>query len=249
MRLAGLLLQFLPSDLAPVAGRQCGSQQSGGTRMHTHEAYIHAVAGLAIARLENPADQARLNNAKLVYGAGNAGLRGVTYYEAWQNGSEQAEPFIEVCAMGESSHTQVAGTTIHELAHVLAGYEAGHGKDWKAACKLLGLRFCRAAGQSYHMAAFSPDIRAAIVAMTVPSDGAPSRSVILRGKMVARPKPKPCSMGIGTRGGKSRGAGSGSRLLKIECESCGYVARVSAKWIDDPGPPHCPNHGAMVVAN
>ena len=217
--------------------------------MHTHENYIHAVAGLAIARLETPADQARLNAAKLVYGAGNAGRRGVTYYQAWKNGHTQAEPFVEICAMGESDYVQVAGTTIHELAHVLAGYEAGHGKDWKAACWLLGLRFCRAAGQSYHWSAFSPDIRNAIAAMAAPDDGAPSTNITIRGKLIARPKPKPCSMGIGPRGGKSRGAGSGSRLIKVGCESCGYVARVTQKWIADPGPPHCPDHGAMTVVN
>ena len=219
--------------------------------MQTHETYIHAVAGLAIARLETAVDQHRLNAAKLVYGAGSHATRGVTYYQAWQNGHDQAGPFIEVCAFGESGTVQLAGTTIHELAHVLAGYEHGHGKGWKAACKLLGLRFCRAAGQSYQWSAFSPDIRDAIAAMAAPDDGRRSQSLILRpgGPKVARPKPKPCSMGIDTRGGKSRGVGSGSRLVKVTCETCGYVARVSAKWIADPGPPHCPDHGEMTVAN
>jgi len=48
----------------------------------------------------------------------------------------------------------------------------------------------------------------------------------------------------GTRGGKSKGPGSGSRLNKVCCETCGYTARVSRKWLDV-GAPHCPDHGAM----
>ena len=38
-------------------------------------------------------------------------------------------------------------------------------------------------------------------------------------------------------------------MLKAECETkdCGYTVRVAAKWINDPGPPHCPKHGPMLV--
>lgn len=38
------------------------------------------------------------------------------------------------------------------------------------------------------------------------------------------------------------------RLIKCICtaEGCGYTVRVTRKWIVDPGPPHCPVHGAMI---
>ena len=36
-----------------------------------------------------------------------------------------------------------------------------------------------------------------------------------------------------------------SRLLKAECESCGYTVRVTRKWVDQVGAPHCPTHGEM----
>lgn len=36
-----------------------------------------------------------------------------------------------------------------------------------------------------------------------------------------------------------------TRLVKVSCARCGYVARVSRKWLDQSGPPHCPDHGAM----
>lgn len=36
-----------------------------------------------------------------------------------------------------------------------------------------------------------------------------------------------------------------TRMIKLECQECGYVARTSKKWIDDVGPAHCPKHGEM----
>lgn len=35
-----------------------------------------------------------------------------------------------------------------------------------------------------------------------------------------------------------------TRMVKCECEACGYVARTTKKWLEI-GPPHCPKHGAM----
>lgn len=45
---------------------------------------------------------------------------------------------------------------------------------------------------------------------------------------------------------KDKAPGQTSRMIKVSCSECGYVARVSRKWLSDVGPPHCPNHGAMV---
>jgi len=39
-----------------------------------------------------------------------------------------------------------------------------------------------------------------------------------------------------------------TRLLKAECGECGYTVRVTAKWINEVGAPHCPNHGEMTLA-
>jgi hypothetical protein len=188
-------------------------------------------------------DRALIENIKLAYGTGPSGARGVTYYRAWQNGQEEPAPFVELCAFGEQDWVQLAGTTVHELGHVLAGFGAGHGKGWKDAAGRCGLRRALAAGQSYSLAAFAPDLRFAICELEKPADGEPNRkapSLIGLGL-----KPRPCGAGIGTRGGKSKGPGSGSRLNKVCCETCGYTARVSRKWLEV-GAPHCPDHGAMV---
>lgn len=118
----------------------------------------------------------------------------------------------------------MAGTTIHELGHVLAGWEAGHGKEWHAACGRLGLRRIKAAGTSYCLANFAPDLRLAIAGLVRPDEGEPVSDLFggaAGGLAIGKRKMgsiKPCTAAIGTRGGTSRGAGSGSRLRLWECE-------------------------------
>lgn len=183
----------------------------------THEAFIASVARIACqrAQLTND-DKAAIAGIKLVYGAGQAGLRGVTYYNRWKGGSDAPKPFVEVCAFGQESWVQVAGTTLHELGHVLAGWEAGHGKGWYDACGRLGLRRIKAAGTAYRLSMFDPALREQIARLPKPDDGEPVSTLTgLNGAPITL---KPCGAGIGTRGGKSRGAGSGSRLRLFECE-------------------------------
>lgn len=150
-----------------------------------------------------------------MYGAGYAGLRGVTYYNRWNAGDASPRPFVEVCAFGQESWVQVAGTTLHELGHVIAGWNAGHGPDWKAACKRLGLRGIKAAGTCYHKACFTPRLREAIEALPKPDDGEPMMALSnIPGVTLTM---KPCPAGKGTKGGKSYGA-SRLRLWVCGCE-------------------------------
>lgn len=195
--------------------------------MCTHEQFVQNVRQLAVHRLHHsPELAAKLQKVKLVYGVGQSGLRGVTWFDKWAAGEETCD-LAEICAFGEQDHTQLAGTTLHELAHVIAGPQAGHGKEWKDACKLLGLRVCKAAGQHYLNAVFTPDVRMALAAMPTPQDGKPHTATHNHmGALIAPPKIKPCTLGIGTRGGKSRGIGSGSRMRKYTCD-CGVIIRAA----------------------
>src|SRR5262245_57075586 len=122
----------------------------------THEAYVHAVRAIAVERIAEQATRERLLAAKLVYGTGDGRYRGICYYRAWRNGTEH--DLIEVAATGEESPVQLAGTTVHETAHVLAGPGAGHGAAWRTACRALGLAHAEAAGQAYAPEHFAPDI-------------------------------------------------------------------------------------------
>jgi len=192
----------------------------------THESYVNAIAELAISRLPASNTRALLSSIKLVYGAGESGVRGITYYNRWNRGGTSTVPFVEICAFGQESWIQIAGTTLHELGHVAAGFGAGHGRDWKAACETLGLRRVKAAGTEYKLSMLCPDLRESIASLPRPNDGAPVKTLAsmgLPGSIVIRP----CPAGIGTRGGKSRGVGSGSRLRLWQC-SCGCKARVAS---------------------
>lgn len=205
-----------------------------GNQTHEHEDYIQAVRKLAVARLPEGDERRRLEHAKLVYGLGSPGLRGVTVFGTWQNGSDAKEDFIEVCAAGEESAVQLAGTTVHELAHCLAGHKAGHDKEWKQACERLGLRCAKAAGHRYLMAGFEPTLREAILALPQLGDGLPAfhgtRGPGL-GLLLPPVRPRPCSLGWGTRGGKSRGPGSGSRQRKYIC-GCGQIVRAATDALE-----------------
>ena len=192
-------------------------------KMTTHEEYINAVRQIACNRLSDTDARQRILDAKLVYGVGShPGARGVCYHNGWSD-----KPFLEICATGEESNVQLAGTTVHECAHVMAGYSAGHGPEWKSCALALGLVNPLAAGQLYEPAEFDPDVWNAISALEMPSDGKPTLSTSGNG-IVPRPvAPKPCPMGRGTRGGISRGPGSGSRLRLWEC-ACPVKVRVAS---------------------
>lgn len=212
----------------------------------THEQYLHqtrkVVIETAFARGTITADQAMaLSHTKLLYGLGDGTYRGVCHYQAWENGVGHVD-VIEIAATAQESWVQLAGTVIHELAHVLAGWLAGHGGDWKDAAQRLGFTASPdAAGQVYRLALFVAPIRHAIYALAGEiGDGRPGFHRYGSGGPTVAVKPRPCSAGVGTRGGKSRGKGSGSRLRLWEC-ACSRPVKV--RIASDDFQAHCDRCG------
>ena len=193
-----------------------------GQKGATHETYIEAIRSIVANRIPDLALRDRLLHAKLVYGRGNFGVRGTCYYGVWANGQPHNLDFIEISALGEENPVQLAGTTVHELGHVLAGHLVGHGHEWKDCCEDLGLCHAIAAGQEYQPSDFEPGVWAAISALPLPTDGTPAfmGGLATPGLLIPKGpiKARPCPLGQGTRGGKSRGKGSGSRYRLYECQ-------------------------------
>jgi hypothetical protein len=186
----------------------------------THEEYVGKIRDVVASTQPQPIAE-RLRACKLVYGIGDGSYRGICYYDRWQNGHPQPYELVEVAASGEEDSVQLAGTTVHELAHVLAGKSAGHGKEWKHQADLLGLRLAKASGHVYLLSSFRVDLRHAIAGLASKlADGKPTFAGGARIRV-----PRPCSLGIGTRGGTSRGPGSGSRLRLWVCQ-CQPVIKV-----------------------
>lgn len=215
----------------------------------THEAFINAVRDLAVEYASNvhtgasslDAEQlSRVARAKLLYGRGHFGLRGVTQYGAWHN--DNPDELIEVCAASEESWIQLAGTTIHELGHAATGMGHGHNKAWKNACAALGLRLVKAVGTNYSLAMFAPELRMKLAALPKFADGMPQLAAALLSGLTQNIKARPCAAGIGVRGGTSRGPGSGSRLRKYVCD--GYIISVTVE-----GGEHRAPHGQIIRAS
>jgi hypothetical protein len=185
----------------------------------THEAYIAGIRDLILVGAADLTDEERslLEHTKLLYGAGQTGVRGICYYDAWENGVGKVA-VVEIGAQTQESWVQLAGTTVHELGHVLAGSTAGHSVAWKDACKRLGFtKRPEAAGQTYTLALFKAGLRhdAAALAATI-ADGSPAFRATFASLGLTF-APRPCGAGYGTKGGTSRGKGSGSRSRLYIC--------------------------------
>lgn len=109
---------------------------------------------------------------------------------------------------------------IHEICHACVGIEAKHGAEFKKCAEGVGLT-----GK---------------MTSTVPGDDLKLRMAEWRTELGPYPHVK---LNPEMRPTKKQT----TRMFKCECkvETCGYQLRISRKWLDDVGNPHCPKHGRM----
>ena len=212
------------------------------TRVVTHEDYLAAVTAVVCG--QNPALAEALSEVRLVFGSGPRRRALDPLHRVW-NGGEAVEPLplVEIAAIGGLAPAETCHVVLHELAHVLAP-GCGHGKEWRYAARQVGLLRPRARpdiGELADWSAISAAIRPALQALPEPTERAPA-------EYFSDWHRRGCSAGYGTRGGRSRGEGAGSRYLKVMCghPGCGYQVRVTRKWLEM-GAPRCPvaGHGSM----
>lgn len=159
---------------------------------------------------------------RFAIGFTSAGARGARIGECWDSrasGDKHSEIFIKPT---EHKPERVAGILWHELVHAAVGVKHGHKKPFANACKALG---------------FEGKPRFAL-----PSD-VTLKTVIA--PILKRAGKLPHSALNTMHTGRKKQT---TRLLKAECEECGYTVRVTAKWVNEAGAPFCGvrSHGRMV---
>jgi hypothetical protein len=116
---------------------------------------------------------------------------------------------------------RICDVLAHELCHAIAGHKAGHKGPFKAIATAIGLE-----GK-----------------MTATTAG-PAMKAWAEG-FVEKHGAYPAGSLSPSKGRKKQG----TRLIKCECSECGYIARTTAKWIEEAGAPYCgvKSHGRMVA--
>jgi hypothetical protein len=179
----------------------------------THKGYLHFVKQTITALgCLNEVERKKLDATELLYGHAGSGVYGVCLYDRWFR--DGLQDVIQVSAFLGSSPAEQWNTVGHELGHVLAGRDAGHGSRWKAAARKLGIKNPRAFGPT-SIDDLDPKLALALEKIPLPRDGRP----VCDDDIVIGGAPRGgCAVGIGTRGGRSHGAGSGRlRLWVCEC--------------------------------
>jgi hypothetical protein len=151
----------------------------------------------------------------------------------WPKGSHGKGRAIGQCWYAEGSSDQhneifispelgdgarILDVLAHELAHAVAGHKAGHKAPFKRVAEAVGLT-------GKMTATVAGEAFAAWAAAHIKTVGAYPGGTL---SPVERKK-------------------QSTRLIKCECEQCGFTVRTTRKWIAEVGAPHCPNDGEMNV--
>lgn len=178
--------------------------------------------------------------------------------ECWHD-SVSADGHFEIFLNpGRADSLQVASTLAHELNHCASGFKCGHKGTFQD--NALALGFARPLTQASKEV---PEQLAAWLQPMIDQLGPLPHAAInyeRRGEIKVRRIP-----GAGVVRDDPNGDGDGepinnrppkqsTRLIKATCcadagegERCGYTVRVTRKWVDQLGAPHCPVHGAMEI--
>ena len=190
------------------------------------ESWLNRVA-IGMAPLFDVLDAPLPDRIRVAIGFTSAGRKGKAIGECWDN-RRSADGHFEIFIRPDLAHApeampaQIAAILAHELVHAAVGIPAGHGNAFKRIAIGLGL-----VGP---MRATTPgDAFLATVAPILSAAG-----------------PLPHAR-LDTTGETTAPRKQAARMLKCECQTCGYTVRTTRKWLETAGAPLCPiaGHGSM----
>lgn len=147
----------------------------------------------------------------------SGGNRGRAIGECW-NDTASADGHFEIFLRPTmQTDARICDVLTHELCHAAAGLDAKHGKQFKAACNAVGIV---AAEKSMTNTVASPQWYTWALPI-LDALGPLPYAEIQDGANTARPKQR-------------------TNLLKVECTSCGWLARVTTKHIAPHDHLNCP---------
>lgn len=133
-------------------------------------------------------------------------------WAAEASGDEYNEMFISPELGGKEAGPRIIGVIAHEMVHAVVGLKAGHKKPFRRCAEAIGLTGKMTATTE------SREFTAWAINLIVDKIGEyPAGAMTL----VGRKK-------------------QSTRLLKCQCETCGYLVRVTRKWVEEAGEPICP---------
>ena len=191
------------------------------------EQWLHALKDQLTIKLFEPAYEVPANiRISCGFPSRNA-LNGVAKQalgQCWAD-EKSADKHFEIFVSPVIGDEQTAAAILaHELCHAVAGVDAKHGPLFKAVATEIGLE-----GK-----------------MTSTVAGAKFKETMVDILDIIGPYPHASLDARKMSNGVKK---QSTRLLKAQCEMCSYTVRITQRWVDDVGAPHCPLHGEMVVHN
>lgn len=155
----------------------------------------------------------------------SVGARGKAIGECWQPAASADGFHTVIVRADQATAIEVLGVLVHENVHASLPTGTGHGKVFRKAATKLGL-----AGK---------------MTTTVPSPELIERLHALAERIGPLPHAK---LNFRDGQGEDRPKKQTTRMLKAQCDCCGYTIRLSRQWAEV-GLPECPadgEHGALI---
>lgn len=161
--------------------------------------------------------------------------------ECWHSKNSADKVFEILIAPILDDSMTVAATLAHELNHAAVGFKHGHKGEFAKNMVKLGLLrpFTSSTAGPFFIEWVQPFINEL--------GAIPHARIILQRERSAELGENADEAGEDDdEGGSSnQKKKQTTRMKKCLCETCRFTVRITQKWLDTVGAPHCPDHGAM----